>query len=245
MTRSNRVLQLFLATAVLAGTTACDDDDEGTGPAQNGQVRAIHAIGNGPAVDVRVDDAALTGYTNVAFKANGQYAAVAAGTRDFAVRQTGQTTALVSLNDQAIAANGNYTLVALGRAGGTGALAPALRLIANAPAPAANQATIRILHASPSTGAVDVYVTAPNADLATEQPDASNVLYNAQALTSIAVPAGTWRIRLTPTGTKTVRIDRTDVAVAAGQRWLGLALGDDAPGTGASSALEILLRQEN
>lgn len=241
--RTPRTLSLLLATSALLATTACDDDDPVT-PVQQGRVRVLHAIGNGPAVDVRVDDQALTGYTNVAFKAASPYRAVAAGTRDFAIRQTGQATNLLTLADRAIAGGTDYTLVALGRSGGAGPLAPALRLIADQANPGAGQATIRLLHASPSAGAVDVYVTAPDADLADEQPDASNVAFNANP-TSVSLPAGTYRIRITPTGTKTVRIDRSDVVVTAGQKWLAVALGDDAPGAGQASAYEVVLRQEN
>jgi len=243
MFRHTRILPLVLATAVLAGTTACDDD-EGTGPVQPGSVRAIHAIGNGPAVDLLVDGTPLTGYGNVAFKASGAYQTVAAGVRDFIVRQNGTTTAILTANDQQIASSARYTVVALGRAGATGALAPAFRLIPDAAAPAANQATLRLLHASPAAGNVDVYITAPGADLATEQADFGNVAFNANPVVA-SLAAGTYRIRLTTAGTKTVKVDRNDVTVAAGQRWLGVALGDDAPGTGNASAFEIVTRQEN
>jgi hypothetical protein len=242
-TTTRRYLALTLATSVLAAATACDDDDP-AGPAQPGSVRAVHAIGNGPAVDLLVDGAALTGYSNVAFKANGAYQSVAAGSRDFVVRQNGTTTALLTANDQAITSGTRYTIVALGRAGATGALAPTFRIIPDAAAPAAGQATLRILHASPAAGNVDIYVTAPNADLANEQADFTNVAFNANPV-SINLAAGTYRIRLTTAGTKTVKVDRTDIALAAGQRWLALGLGDDAPGTGAASAFEVLLRQEN
>jgi hypothetical protein len=159
------------------------------------------------------------------------------------IRPVGSQTALLTANDQQIASGSGYTIVALGRAGATGALAPGVRLVANAAAPAAGQATVRLLHASPAAGNVDVYITAPNADLANEQPDFTNVAFNA-APSAATLAAGTYRIRITTTGTKTVKIDRTDVALTAGQRWLAVALGDDAPGTGNQSAFEILLRQE-
>lgn len=241
MFRHTRILPLFLATAVLA-TTACDDD-EGTGPAPAGSVRAVHAIGNGPAVDLLVDGTALTGYSNVAFKANGAYQSVAAGVRDFVVRQNGTSTAILTANDQQVASGSRYTVVALGRHGATGTLAPAFRLIPDASAPASGQATLRLLHASPAAGNVDVYITAPNADLANEQPDFNNVAFNANPVVA-NLAAGTYRVRLTTAGSKTVKVDRTDIALTAGQRWLGVALGDDAPGSGSASAFEILLRQE-
>src|SRR5688500_1160230 len=127
MSRHTRMLPLFLATAVLAVATACSDDDEPIGPAPAGSVRAVHAIGNAPAIDLLVDGTALTGYSNVAFKANGAYQSVAAGTRDFVVRQNGTTTALLTANDQQVASGSRYTVVALGRAGAAAPLAPAFR----------------------------------------------------------------------------------------------------------------------
>src|SRR5688500_8433902 len=108
MSRPSRFLSLFLATSVLLGATACDDDDDGTGPAQDGRVRPITAIGNGPAVDLLVDGQALTGYTNVGFKAASAYQNVSAGARDFVVRQNGTTTVLLTANDQAIASGTSY-----------------------------------------------------------------------------------------------------------------------------------------
>lgn len=245
MFRSNRSLSLLLATSLLVATTACHDDN-GTAPVQHGTVRVVHAIGNGPALDVLVDGQALTGYTNVAFKANGAYQNVAVGARDFVLRQNGTQTALLTLNDQQVAANAGYTLVALGRAGAAAgtAFAPTLRLIPNATIPAGGQATLRLLHASPAAGNVDVYITAPNADLAAEQPDFANVAFNGNPVSTGLAP-GTYRIRITAAGTKTVKIDKNDIVLAAGQRWLAIALGDDAPGTGAQSAFDVLLRQEN
>ena len=242
MFRPTRSLSALLATSLLLGVAACDDD-EGTGPAPQGSVRVVHAIGNGPALSALVDGQALAGFTNVAYKANGNYAGVAAGTRDFALRPVGSQTALVTANDQAVASGVRYTLVALGRAGAAGALAPTFRYVADAAAPAQGKATLRLLHASPAAGNVDVYITAPNADLANEQADFTNVAFNANP--SVAnLAAGTYRIRLTTAGTKTVKLDLNNVALVAGQRWLAIGLGDDAPGTGNASAFEIITRQE-
>ena len=243
MFTATRALSTLLATSLLLGVAACDDDDDGTNPTPQGRVRVVHAIGNGPAIDALIDGQALAGHTNVAFKANPAYVNVATGTRDFVLRQTGTQTAVLTANDQAVASGVGYSLVALGRAGATGALAPAFRYVTDAATPAQGKATLRLLHASPAAGNVDIYITAPNADLAAEEPDFSNVAFNAAPSTA-SLDAGTYRVRLTTTGTKTVKIDRTDIALTAGQRWLGIAVGDDAPGTGNTSAFEILMRQE-
>ena len=242
MFRPNRFLTLFLATAALVGTTACDDDDDGTGPTQTGRVRVVHAIGNAPAVDVTVDGAAA--FTNVAFRNTPVYANVAVGARDFGVRATGTAANLLTVADVPVAAGVDYTAVALGRLGAAGALAPTVRLIVDDAAPPAGQASVRVLHASPAAGDVDVYVTATDANLANEAPDIIDLEFNENPPVA-NIPAGTYRIRVTPTGTKTVAIDVNNVTLAGGQKWLAIALGDNAPGTGNPSAFELRLVPEN
>ena len=244
MFRSTRLRTTLLATAAVATLTACDDDDPGA-PVEYGRVRVIHAIGNAPAVRVDVDGELLGGYSSLAFKNESPYGNLRGGSYDFTVTPAGAETPLLTLNDQAIDRTTGQSLILLGRAGATGALAPAIRFLADAPIPATGQSSLRVLNASPSGGNVDVYVTGRTADLATEQPDAANVTFNAAELTNITFPAGTYRVRITPAGSKTVRVDRDSVVFSSRQRVLGVAVGDNAPGTGSASTYDLLLRGEN
>ena len=241
MSSPNRFLSLFLATSVLLGVAACDDDDEGTGPTSQGRVRAVHAIGNAPAVDIVADNAVVR--EDLAFGQKSNYLSVGAGTRQLAVRAANQTANLLTLSP-AVAANTDYTLIAAGRLGATSGPTPRLIPVTDAAAPPSGQASIRVVHASPAAGNVDVYATAPNADIAAATPVLTNVAFGAVE-TPLNVPAGTYRFRVTPTGTKTVAIDANNVAVAAGQKFIAIAVGDNAPGTGAASAFNILLFPEN
>lgn len=241
MLRPNRALSLFLATSVLLGATACDDDDDTTGPATQGRVRAVHAIGNAPAVDIVADDAVVR--EDLAFGQKTDYLSVGAGTRQLAVRAANGSTNLFTLSPS-VAAGTDYTVIAAGRFGATSGATPRLIPVTDAATPPSGQASVRVVHASPAAGNVDVYATTTTADLATATPVLTNVAFGAVA-TPLNVPAGTYRFRVTPTGTKTVAIDVNNVAVAAGGKYIAIAVGDNAPGTGSASAFSILLFPEN
>ena len=228
-----------VAPLILALAAACEDD--ATGPSQQeGRVRAIHAIGNAPAVDVLADGAVAA--SALTFGNASGYASLSAGAHTVTVRATGQTTALLTAAPTVVA-NTDYTFVAAGRLGATTGPTPRLIAITDAAAPPAGQASIRVVHASPAAGNVDVYATSPTADIATATPVLTNVAFGAVAA-PLDVAAGTYRFRVTPTGTKIVAIDVNDVAVTAG-KYVAVAVGDNAPGTGAASAFAILLFDEN
>ena len=228
-----------VAPLLLALTVACEDD--ATGPStQNGRVRAIHAIGNAPAVDVLADGAVAAGA--LTFGNKSPYASLSAAPHTITVRATGQTAALLTATPT-VAANTDYTFVAAGRLGATTGPTPRLIAITDAAAPAAGQASIRVVHASPAAGNVDVYATTPTSDIATATPVLTNVAFGAVG-GPLNVAAGTYRFRVTPTGTKTVAIDVNNVAVTAG-KYVAVAVGDNAPVTGAASAFAVLLFPEN
>ena len=217
---SSRIGLALLASLVLG---ACGDDDETTAPAATAQLRVVHASPNAPNVDVLVDDDVAL--SNVAYKVASTYLAVPGGQRNLKVRAAGTTTTVIDAN-AALTAGMSYTVLATGNLAGIQPLV----LSDDNTAPAAGNIKLRLVHASPAAGNVDIYVTAPNADLATTAPTLTNVAFRA-ASAYLQVPAGTYRVRITPTGTKTVAIDVNNVALTAGQIRTAIAL--DAPGGGA------------
>jgi hypothetical protein len=74
---------------------------------------------------------------------------------------------------------------------------------------------------SPSGGALDVFVTAPNADLSTATPTATNLAYQA-ASPYVVFPPGTYQVRAVPAGTApasratSVVVTLNNVALASG-----------------------------
>ena len=220
----------LLATFALA---ACDDDDV-TGPVTTAQLRVVHASPDAPNVDVLLDNAPVL--TNVAYKAASSYLEVPSGSRNLKVRATGTSTVVIDQNGT-LGQGGFYTVLATGR---VASIAP-LVLTDDQTSPASGNIRLRLVHASPTAGNVDIYVTAPSADIATATPTLANVPFRA-ASGYLEVPAGTYRVRIAPVGTKTVAIDVNNVALVAGQ--VRTAVAVDAPGGGAPLGA-ILLADKN
>ncbi len=72
---------------------------------------------------------------------------------------------------------------------------PILLVDDNTP-PTSGNVKVRIVHGAPSAPAVDVYVTAPGADLDTSTPTLTNVSFGV-ASGYLSVPAGSYQIRVT------------------------------------------------
>jgi hypothetical protein len=104
-------------------------------------------------------------------------------------------------------------------------------------APAAGNVKVRAIHGAPSAPAVDIYITAPGADIQAETPALTGVEFGDVA-DYIEAPAGDYQVRVTPTGTKTVVIDSGTLTLASGQ--VRTAIAVDAAGGGAPFDLLLL-----
>lgn len=104
----------------------------------------------------------------------------------------------------------------------------------------ATQARVRIVHASPSAGGVDLYVGAPGTPIASATPAFSNVPFKADT-GYVNLAAGRYDVVVTPTGSKTAAIGPAAIQVVNGGVYtyaardalgggtpLGLILLDDA-----------------
>lgn len=191
-------------------------------------VRVVHASPDAPDVDVLVDGAvALAG---VPFRAASGYLEVDRGERRAQVNPAGTTTSVIDAA-LTLAASRAYTVLAVDRVAVIGALV----LEDDRRAPAPGQVRLRLVHAAPSAGDVDVYVTAPGADLQTATPTLAGFAFK-DASAYLEVPAGAYRVRITLAGTKTVAIDTGAVTLPAGAVATGVAV-DPLPGTSAFGAL--------
>jgi ABC-type glycerol-3-phosphate transport system substrate-binding protein len=221
-----KLLSLLFAASAL--TAACSDDN--TGPTAEARVRVVHASPDAPEVDVLVDDAEVLG--DVPYLTASDYLGVPAGGRNVKVNAAGSTTTVIDA-DVSLVDGTDHTVIASGL---LAAIEPIVLEDDNS-APAAGNVKVRAIHGAPSAPAVDIYVTAPGADLAAETPALSNVEFGVVA-DYIEAPAGDYQVRVTPTGTKTVVIDSGVLTLASGQ--VRTAIAVDATGGGAPFDLLLL-----
>jgi hypothetical protein len=226
-----RFLSLMLAASAL--TAACGDDDN-TGPEGEARVRVVHASPDAPDVDVLVDDAEVLG--DVPYLTASDYLDVPSGDRNLKVNAAGTATTVIDA-DVNLVDGTDYTVIASGLV----ADIEPIVLEDDNTAPAAGNARVRAIHGAPSAPAVDIYVTAPGADLATETPALANVGFGDVA-DYFEAPAGDYQVRVTPAGTKTVAIDSGSLTLASGQ--VRTAIAVDAAGGGAPFGL-LLLEDRN
>src|SRR5437868_3686340 len=125
------------------------------------------------------------------------YSAILSGDRSMVLKKTADTSLTVATITFTVAANTDYTVYATGGNGGI-AVTNFITTDPN-PTPPAGQVEVAIINMSPSAGALDVFVTAPNADLAAATPTAASITYRSSAFSLFA--PGTYQVRAVPAGT--------------------------------------------
>ncbi len=207
--RHLKFLGLMLSAALAGG---CGDDDSGAGftPTDDAQIRALHAAPSAPPLEILLGDAQLA--SDLAYGATTEYRTVPAGTRELVVRGSfGDDTEVLASISAPLTAGAAYTTVVTGADQGIVAF-----LFTDDPsAPPAGQGKIRLIQAVPTAPPLDVYFTAPGADLTAATPAFISVTPGtASGYTTL--PAGTHQVRVTPEGEKDVLIDAGNVDLADG-----------------------------
>jgi Domain of unknown function (DUF4397) len=218
---NRRLLTLLLAAT--AFTAACDDDDDNTGPEGDARVRVVHASPDAPDVDVLLDDTEVL--SDVPYLATSDYLETTDGEHNLKVNAAGTTTTVIDA-DVTLTEGADYTVIASGLV----AEIEPIVLEDDNTAPAAGSVRVRAIHGAPSAPSVDVYVTAPGADLATATPTLTGVDFG-EFSDYLEVPAGEYQVRVTPAGTKTVAIDSGALTLSGGEVRTVIAV--DATGGGA------------
>jgi hypothetical protein len=197
------------------------------------QVRVIHASPDAPPVDVIVNnDCNNRLLSNVPFPAFSDYLSVPPTAYNVKVTAAGNCGAVVIDADLALSAGQQYSVYA------TGPLASITPyVLADDNRSVITAAKVRIVHAAPSAGRVDIYVTPPGASIAALSPAFTDVPLRAET-GYVNLAGGSYDVTVTPTGTKTPAIGPATITVADGGVYTAAAR--DAAGGGAPFGLILL-----
>ena len=147
---------LAAAVALVPVLQACGGGSDSDG---DGAVRLVNASSAYGALDLYSSDTLLS--SAVAPEGAGSYVTLGAGTYTLKLKRNGSSTT-VNSTDRSVAASTSHTLLAYS----TADTLRSVFLTDNETAPTSGAAKLRVFNASTEAGALDVYVTASSATLA-------------------------------------------------------------------------------
>lgn len=215
MRRTKALLACSILPLFLIGCSD-DDDDVVQEPAptpEYANVRVVHAASDAPMVNITANDSILNNLEGVDYQVASSRFEVETGMYDIGV--TGilpGENAEVLQADVTLEADMNYDIFAVGNVSDD--TLSLLTVTSMETSVDAGNAQVQIVHAASMAPTVDIYVTAPDADITTEQPLVTAEFTDATDL--IQVPAGDYQIRITPAGETTVVYDSGTVNLADG-----------------------------
>ncbi|MFQ3249353.1 MAG: hypothetical protein ACI9O6_001161 [Glaciecola sp.] len=216
MNNFRKLLAVSLLSVALVG---CNDDDDPVlevepppPPTPTADLRIIHAVPDAPTVNVYAGNAILGGLENVDYQVASSWLMVDEGT--YAVRVEANIpsgnadviTASLSLEGEK-----SYNVFAVGTVADD-SIEPLVVSNDRSDVTAGN-VRVQVVHAAPNAPTVDVYVTAPDANIETEQPLATAAYKDSTG--QVEVAGGDYQIRITAAGTKTVVFDSGTVTLPA------------------------------
>src|SRR5690606_18142286 len=157
-----------------------------------------HAAPETPRLDVVLDGETRTvlDYAEVS-----EHITMEGGSRLLQLTVEGETEALIEL-DTAFESGRQYTVLAAGR---QGEILPVLLI--DDPSPAdTGETRLRLVHAAPTAGIVDIYVSDPGTVLEGETPMLSSVAFG-EASDYMIVESRTYQVRVTVAGSDELLID--------------------------------------
>jgi len=141
-----------VATTTSRGTTTSPSGDA-TDARGTSQVRLVSALPAAQRLDLASDDKVV--FSSVPYKTVTPYKELTDNAAKFSIRSPGASTSSLADNNEAMADGHRYTLVALPDEKGKGAQLKAFR---DEVVPDAGKAKVRVIHAAPNFGEVDVTI---------------------------------------------------------------------------------------
>ena len=212
--RMNRSLVRLVALGAAAGlTVACGTKEAPTGlqpTGPTGRIRFVNLINDPARNPVNAILEQLPFGVNLGYGGStpsslpapntANYSAIYEGNRSLVLKKTADTNVTVASFTVAMVANQDRTVYAVGGTGG-GTVTSFSTIDDNTTAIPTGQTSVRVVNLSPAAGAVDVFVTAPNADLATATPVATNVAPSAASVYANIPAITAYQVRAVPAGT--------------------------------------------
>ena len=245
MTNMQRRLIGLVAGLVALGGCGTQDAASPLVSGPQGRVRFVNLVTDPARVPVNVILEGVPFGVNLAYAAatppalpapsTALYSAILAGARTLVVKRTADTTVTLTTVNFTVTAGEDYTVYATGGTGG-GTVNSFTTTDVNT-VPASTDTRWRVVNLSPTTGAVDVFLTATGADLTGATPDAANVAVQGNAY--FAKVAGTYQIRMVPAGTAPAARNGAVVITVAAAAYPGgagrtIVAADNAAGAGAA-----------
>ncbi|MDE1183862.1 DUF4397 domain-containing protein [Paraburkholderia sp.] len=188
----------------------------------NPEIHFIHAIPSGPAVDLLVNGATLSGQTNVSYKGVTNLTNISTGSVNVGYAATGTTTALASSNFPNVAKGHEYTVLALPALTGSD-----IGLIDDPfdKGLLSNSARIRGFNASANAQNLDIYLApAGTTSVTSLSPTMTGVQFKsavpASGQDSLYVSGGNYVLLATASGDKTVIYQSDTFTLGNNADWL-------------------------
>ncbi|MDF3124344.1 DUF4397 domain-containing protein [Rheinheimera sp. 1928-s] len=236
---SNKLVALTIALLAIGG---CNDSDPEPviqpPPPVNANIKVVHAVSDAP--DVAVNANGNVAVANLAFGEAAGPLSVAAGNFNTSVdaKLPGDTlTTVIPQTSLSLTQATDYVIFATGKVADD-SIEP---LVVNFPQTAVSSGNVRlrVVHAAASAPTVDVHLTAP-ADALSAGTVAATLEFS-DATGDVTVPAGDYRVRITPAGNlTTVVFDSGTVALASGSDLTIAALDSRFAGPSPVSLLALV-----
>jgi hypothetical protein len=217
MTRTVLTILALLCVSLIAACGGGDNNIE-----QTAQLRVLHASPDAPNVDVYIDSKQVL--SNVPYPTVSSYLSLSPGTHQIKVNAAGTTTTVINVSPT-LEVGGAYTAIAANFV----ANIEALLATDDTTAPPSGYVGLRVIHASPDAGPVDI--------IANGQLVLSNVPFGTIS-NYLTVPAGTYAIQVNVAGTTTTAI-AANVKLTGGTNYSVVAIG--AIRTAATNPLALKL----
>jgi putative hemolysin len=215
-------LGMGLTLAACSNPAGVDTGNHGTA-----QIRLMNAAVGGPTLDLLIGGTVIT--SGVAQGQTSAFATLPGGNQTLTVRQAGQTLTLASRSVD-FTPNGRYALVVSGTVASlmlTPALTPSVALDTGLAKP--DKANIRIININqigdapsdsshaPAPIPLDVYITAPGADLSALSPNFSMDARYSSYSSLLYFPPADWVVQFTTAGSKLPVAVTATIPIAEGE----------------------------